>query len=95
MSTEQIASRSYALVTAAYNEENYIIRALQSVAAQTVKPVKWIIVNDGSSDRTEEIVRKYAEQNSFIELCNVVEDHPRNLTAQVHAINRGFSQLEN
>ena len=94
MANEQNNSRSFALVTAAYNEENYITRALESVTAQTVKPAKWIIVNDGSSDRTAEIVRQYAAQHSFIELCNIVEDHPRNLTAQVHAINRGFSQLK-
>lgn len=84
----------YALVTAAYNEEGYITRALESVTAQTVKPTEWIIVNDGSSDRTEEIVRRYSEQYSFIKLCNIVEEHPRNLTAQVNAINRGFSQLK-
>jgi glycosyltransferase involved in cell wall biosynthesis len=93
MVNEKVKSRSYALVTAAYNEEKYITRVLESVTGQTVKPAKWIIVNDGSSDRTEEIVRQYAEQYSFIKLCNVAEDHPRNLTAQVNAINRGFSQL--
>jgi glycosyltransferase involved in cell wall biosynthesis len=85
--------RSYALVTAAYNEENYISRALQSITAQTVRPKKWVIVNDGSNDRTEEIVRQYAEQYKFIELCKIVEEHPRNLTAQVNAINKGFSHL--
>jgi hypothetical protein len=94
MVTEHVDRRSYALVTAAYNEENYITRALESVTAQTAKPAKWIIVNDGSGDRTEEIVRRYAEKYSFIELCNVVEEHPRNLTAQVNAINRGFAQLK-
>jgi glycosyltransferase involved in cell wall biosynthesis len=52
MVTEHVDRRSYALVTAAYNEENYITRALESVTAQTAKPAKWIIVNDGSSDRT-------------------------------------------
>jgi biofilm PGA synthesis N-glycosyltransferase PgaC len=93
MLSEQVKSSSYALVTAAYNEENYITRALESITAQTIKPSKWIIVDDGSSDRTAEIVRGYAEQNKFIELCQIREDHPRNLTAQVHAINRGFVQL--
>jgi biofilm PGA synthesis N-glycosyltransferase PgaC len=94
MVKHQADGKSYALVTAAYNEEKYITRALESVTAQTLKPSKWIIVNDGSSDRTEDIVREYAEKHSFIKLCNVVEDHPRNLTAQVNAINRGFSQLK-
>ena len=93
MISGEVHGRSYALVTAAYNEENYITRTIQSVVAQTVKPKKWVIVNDGSSDRTEEIVQRYAEQYKFIELYKIEEEHPRNLTAQVHAINRGFSRL--
>jgi poly-beta-1,6-N-acetyl-D-glucosamine synthase len=86
---------SYALVTAAYNEEKFIDRVLRSVVAQTVKPKRWIIVNDGSTDRTEEIVRRYAKTFHFIELDTIVEEHQRNLTAQVHAINRGFDRLKN
>jgi poly-beta-1,6-N-acetyl-D-glucosamine synthase len=93
MVSGEVKGRSYALVTAAYNEENYITGTLESIAAQTVKPKKWVIVNDGSSDRTEEIVQRYAEQYKFIELCRIVEEHPRNLTAQVNAINKGFSRL--
>jgi poly-beta-1,6-N-acetyl-D-glucosamine synthase len=95
MAIEEGRSRSYALVTAAYNEERYIKRAMHSVTSQSIKPAKWIIVNDGSSDRTEAIVRQYAKDHEFIELVNILEDHPRNLTAQVYAINRGFSQLKN
>lgn len=86
--------RSYVLVTAAYNEETYIERVLQSIVNQTVWPRKWIIVNDGSTDRTEEIIRKYIDQYGFIEICRITEEHPRNLTAQVNAINRGFSRLK-
>ena len=93
MGSEKVKGKTYALVTAAYNEENYITRTLQSVVTQTVRPVKWVIVNDGSTDRTEEIVRRYAAQYGFIQLHNVFEEHPRNLTAQVNAINTGFAQL--
>jgi poly-beta-1,6-N-acetyl-D-glucosamine synthase len=84
----------YALVTAAYNEEKYLARALDSIVAQSVTPKKWIIVSDGSTDRTDEIVDRYASQNSFIELYRVTEEHARNLTAQVNAINRGFARLK-
>jgi poly-beta-1,6-N-acetyl-D-glucosamine synthase len=86
---------SYALATAAYNEEKLIEKVIQSITSQTVLPKKWVIVNDGSSDRTAEIVRKYADQYPFIELYTITEEHPRDLTAQVHAINRGFAQLKN
>jgi poly-beta-1,6-N-acetyl-D-glucosamine synthase len=87
--------KSYALATAAYNEEKLIEQVIQSIVNQTVPPVKWVIVNDGSSDRTAEIVQSYAERYPFIELYTITEEHPRDLTAQVHAINRGFAQLKN
>src|ERR1700689_4408652 len=81
------AGRSYALATAAYNEEKLIEKVILSIVHQTVPPVKWVIVSDGSTDRTDEIVRRYADRYSFIELYRITEDHPRNLTAQVNVIN--------
>jgi biofilm PGA synthesis N-glycosyltransferase PgaC len=85
---------SYGLATAAYNEEKIMEQTIQSIVAQTRRPQKWIIVSDGSTDRTDEIVRSYAAQYDFIELDRISEDHPRNFTAQVHAINRGFAKLK-
>jgi glycosyltransferase involved in cell wall biosynthesis len=92
--TGQGRGNSYALATAAYNEEKLIGSVIQSIVAQTVKPEKWVIVNDGSTDRTAEIVKGYADKYPFIELYTITEEHPRDLTAQVHAINRGFSRLK-
>jgi poly-beta-1,6-N-acetyl-D-glucosamine synthase len=83
----------YVLVTAAYNEEKFIENLIRSVVAQTLQPLRWVIVSDGSTDRTDEIVRSYAAECSFIRLHQITEDHPRNFAAQVHAINSGFAQL--
>ncbi len=58
----------YVLITPARNEETFIEKTLQSVAQQTFLPVKWVIVNDGSTDRTGEIVAGYAEKYHWIEL---------------------------
>ncbi len=58
----------YVLITAAKNEEEYIERTLASVVAQTVLPRRWVIVSDGSTDRTDEIVSSYAERYPFISL---------------------------
>jgi glycosyltransferase involved in cell wall biosynthesis len=91
--TQRKYSTSYVLATAAYNEEKLIEQVIQSIVNQTVPPQKWIIVNDGSTDRTAEIVQRYADRYPFIELYTITEEHPRDLTAQVHAINRGFNQL--
>jgi biofilm PGA synthesis N-glycosyltransferase PgaC len=87
-------SYSYGLATAAYNEEKIMDQTIQSIVAQTLRPQKWIIVSDGSTDRTDEIVRSYAAKYDFIQLDRISEDHPRNFTAQVNAINRGFAKLK-
>ena len=49
----------YVLITAARNEEAFIGNTIKSVIAQTVLPTKWVIVSDGSTDRTDEIVKGY------------------------------------
>ncbi len=50
------------------DEANLIRLTLDSMVAQTVKPVEWIIVDDGSQDGTADIVREYAAQHPFIRL---------------------------
>jgi glycosyltransferase involved in cell wall biosynthesis len=59
---------TFAIVTAAYNEELYIEALLRSVTAQSHLPERWVVVSDGSTDRTDEIVRQYAAQHKFIQL---------------------------
>jgi hypothetical protein len=86
-------SDHYALVTAAYNEEAFIEATIRSVVGQTHKPVSWVIVSDGSIDRTDDIVQSYASRIPFIKLLRIVEPHDRNWSAQVHAINRGFAAM--
>ena len=49
----------YVIITPAKNEESYIEKTIESVLSQTVRPSKWIIVDDASTDRTAEIVSKY------------------------------------
>ncbi|HRY82971.1 MAG TPA: glycosyltransferase [Candidatus Moranbacteria bacterium] len=55
-----------AIVTGIYNEERHIRELIDAVLQQTVKPDEFILVDDGSKDRTAEIVKEYAEQNPFI-----------------------------
>ena len=83
----------YALVTPAKNEEAFIERTLSSVVAQSVKPVQWIIVSDGSTDRTDEIVRQYAEKHAFIQLLRR-EGSGRNFGNKVYAFQEGYKALQ-
>jgi poly-beta-1,6-N-acetyl-D-glucosamine synthase len=86
--------KDYILVTAAYNEGAYIESLIKSIVAQTVPPIRWVIVSDASTDRTDEIVQRYADQYPFIELLRIGDDHPRNFAAQVYAINSGFARVK-
>lgn len=89
-----IPPNSYVLVTAAYNEEAFIEQTLKSVVAQSVLPRRWVIVSDGSTDRTDEIVQRYAAQYSFVELLRIVEKPARDFRSKVHALNSGIDRLK-
>ena len=55
----------YVLITPAHNEERFIAKTLDSMVAQTLLPERWIIVDDGSTDRTAEIVGNYVQTLSL------------------------------
>lgn len=84
----------YVLITPARNEEAYIERTIQSVISQTILPVKWIIVNDNSTDKTEVIADKYVSMYDFINLVNIKSDDKRNFSSKANAFNIGFEKLE-
>lgn len=60
----------YIIVTPVKNEAKYIEQTLTSIQHQTVQPLQWIIVNDGSTDRTREIVFNFAKVYQPIRLVD-------------------------
>ena len=82
-----------ALITPARNEADLIENTIKSVVAQTVRPAKWLIVSDGSTDGTDEIVRRYASENPFIELLRLPERKDRQFAAKARAFNAGYEQI--
>ena len=89
-----MASMNYALVTPAKNEEEYIEKTLNSVVTQTILPRQWVIVSDGSTDRTDEIALRYAELHDFIQLVRR-ESHGHCFASKVHAFRTGYGELHN
>jgi poly-beta-1,6-N-acetyl-D-glucosamine synthase len=83
----------YVLITPARNEEGFIEQTIQSVVAQTVRPRKWVIVSDGSTDRTDEIVKKYMADNPWIELVRMPEHRDRHFGAKVQCFNAGYDRV--
>lgn len=87
-------AKKYILITPARNEEAYIQKALESVVAQTVTPLKWVIVNDNSTDRTAEIVRDYAAKHPFISLVESDPATARSFAAKVRAFSLGYNSVK-
>jgi len=83
----------YVLITPAHNEATFIERTLESVIAQTRLPERWIIVDDGSSDATPEVVRTYVKHYPWIELVIRPRRLDRNFAGKVHAFNAGLERI--
>lgn len=83
----------YVLLTAAYNEEDYIEETIRSVISQLVRPSLWVIVSDGSTDRTDEIVQQYEMTHSFIRLVRRERDHCRGFASKVFALRAGLQMF--
>ncbi|MEQ1846255.1 MAG: glycosyltransferase family 2 protein [Nitrospira sp.] len=83
----------YVLVTPARNEEAFIERTIQSMVQQTVLPLKWVIVNDGSTDRTGDIVKRYLTEHPWIELLENPPRKDRDFSKKVMSFNAGFGRV--
>jgi poly-beta-1,6-N-acetyl-D-glucosamine synthase len=84
----------YVIVSPAKDEERYIELILRSVTRQTLKPVLWIIVDDGSKDSTVTIVNRYADSYPFIRLVRNPNSGVRQTgSAVIRAFNFGCQSI--
>lgn len=81
------------LITAARNEATFLQETIESVVAQEVRPTRWVIVSDGSTDGTDEIVKEYAGQYTWIQLVRMPEREERHFGGKVRAFNAGYETL--
>lgn len=84
----------YVLITPARNEEAFIEQTIESVVKQTVRPLRWVIVSDGSTDRTDDIARKYAAQHGWIVFVRMPERRERHFAGKVGSFNAGCERLK-
>jgi len=90
---EQLLPR-YVLITPARNEEAFIEKTIESVVHQTYRPVKWVIINDGSTDGMASRIEPYVAKYDWIELVNLPVRRERNFAAKVNAFNKGQEQVK-
>ena len=84
----------YVLVTPARNEEAFIGKTIESVVQQTYRPMKWVIVNDGSTDAMASHIEPYLTKYNWIELVNLPVRKERNFAAKVYAFNAGQERVK-
>jgi hypothetical protein len=84
----------YVLITPARNEVSLIRGTLESMIRQTEKPAKWVIVSDGSTDGTDELVEEYARDHAWIELVRMPDRTERHFAGKVYAFEAGFSRAK-
>src|SRR5438132_2036194 len=83
----------YVLITPARNEERFVAKTLESMVAQTLLPERWVIVDDGSTDQTPEIVQRYAVHYPWMQVVRLAQRADRSFARKVHAFNAGLERL--
>lgn len=70
MNTTKKPHRKYVLISPCRNEADFMRQTLDSVITQTITPSKWIIVDDGSTDQTPQILAEYSRRYNWIEVIS-------------------------
>jgi poly-beta-1,6-N-acetyl-D-glucosamine synthase len=86
---------AFILITPAHNEEAHIEETIKSIISQKQKPRMWIIVNDGSTDKTNDIIHNYILKYPWIRLICLPEHHEHHFAAKVIAFNAGYRIAKN
>ena len=89
--TGQGSNLRYVVITPARNEAISIEQTIKAVVVQTLRPVKWVIVSDGSTDGTDQIVNKYTGEYGWIELVRMPDRKERHFAGKVNAFNAGYA----
>lgn len=84
---------SLVLITPARNEEANLPRLFDAMLTQTVRPALWLIVNDGSTDGTESVVRRLSEGHEWIRVLNLAAVRERSFAAKATCFMEGYRHI--
>lgn len=86
---------NYIVISPVKDEGPYVEKTIQSMIGQSVRPRRWIIVDDGSRDATPQLLSRYAAQQPWITIVSVARDQERRPgSAEVRAFLRGYKLVE-
>jgi glycosyltransferase involved in cell wall biosynthesis len=81
----------YLIISPIKDEEKYVETTILGILRQKVRPTKWVIVDDGSEDRTPEILNHYAKLHDWIQVLRIERDVQRQPgSAVIRAFNVGY-----
>ena len=90
-----IGARSYVVISPCRDEQDHLPATLRSVAAQTQRPTTWVIVDDGSTDRTPQILAEFADAHPFVRVLTLPSRPTRMLgPAVIHAFDAGLATVD-
>lgn len=85
----------YLVITPVRDEEKYLRSTIASMAAQTILPAEWIVVNDGSTDKTGEILDEAAKTYPWLRVIHRANrGHRKSGGGVVEAFNDGYKTMQ-
>jgi len=66
-------NKKYLIISPVRNEEEYVEKTIKSVISQTILPEEWIFANDGSKDRTAEIIESYTKKYPWMKIIHLTD----------------------
>ncbi len=86
---------NFYIVIPAHNEEAYIKQTLESLVTQTLLPIQLVVVNDHSTDKTQQIVERFVSKYNWISLVNTTSSDTHLPGSKIiHAFYKGFETLD-
>jgi poly-beta-1,6-N-acetyl-D-glucosamine synthase len=92
-SDPSVATSHLVLITPAKNEESFLYTLVESVLSQTLRPILWLIVDDGSTDNTSQVVERYARKHTWIKLLKTDQTLGRSFCSKARAFNYAYRNI--
>jgi len=94
MSDNTAPDRRYVIISPCRDEAEFMRSTLDTIVAQTMQPALWLIVDDGSTDESPEILAEYAAKHDFIKIFRRKDRGYRKVGAGVvDAFYSGFNEI--
>lgn len=87
-------SRHYIIISPVRDEERYLPATIECIVQQSIRPVRYVLVDDGSTDQTPEIIKAAAEKHSWIVYVKREDRGKRQVgPGVIEAFYEGFSHV--